>query len=134
MTLEHLSATTAPLNVNTNPYDPPSATDETIPQRDRILCVTMFWLSAVFATFASISAILVAVQNYLAMAEMGGSLPTYIPLLVVLVACCAFGFGWSSLKWRSRKIRPAIISFVSSVFALFAGPYILLMLLYGLPN
>ncbi len=94
----------------------------------------MFWLSAVFATFAFISAILVAVQNYLAIAEMGGSLPTYIPLLVVLVACCAFGFGWSSLQWRSGKIRPAIVLFASSVFALFAGPYILLMLLYGLPN
>lgn len=120
--------------MNANPYDPPAATDDANHQRYRILCVTMFWLSAVLATLAFISAILVAVQNYLAMAEMGGSLPTYIPLLVVLVTCCAFGFGWSSLKWRSRKIRAAIVSFASSVLALFAGPYILLMLLHGLPG
>ena len=117
-----------------NPYDPPATTVADTPQRFRVLCVTMFWLSTIFAAFAFISAVLVGVQNYLAIAQMGGSLPTYIPLLVVLIACCAFGFGWSARKWRSRQIRPALIWFVGSILSLVAGPYVLLLLLYGLPT
>jgi hypothetical protein len=117
-----------------NPYDPPASAEDLSPPQFRILCVTMFWLSAVFGAFAFVSAILIGVQNYLAMGATGGSLPTYIPLLVLLTICCSFGFAWSARKWRSRLIRAALISFILSLVALVIGPYVLLTILYGPPT
>lgn len=120
--------------MDANPYEPPSNVDEDLPNRYRILFALMFWLSAILAFLVFASAVLVVYQNYVAVTRTGGSLPVYIPLLVVLIFCCSLGLAFSSTRWRKRRTRQAAISFVVSIGLLLVGPYILLMLLYGLPG
>jgi hypothetical protein len=121
-------------DMTANPYDPPLVTDDETRDRYRLLFVLMFWLSTILAVLTFASALFVGYQNYVASAQRGGTMPTYIPLLVVLIVCCSSGFMISSLRWRKRRARPAIVSFALSVAVLLFGPYILLMLLYGVRN
>ena len=99
-----------------------------------MLFVSMSWLSAILAALAFASAIFTGYQDYLVVSQSRGSLPTYIPMLLALVICCSIGLAYSSTRWRKRRARPAIIAFVMSILLLIIGPYILLMLLYGLPK
>lgn len=118
--------------IDSNPYGSPAQIDDSTSDRFHIGFGSMFWLSAILATLVFASAIFTGYQNYMAVAQSGGSLPTYIPLLILLVVCCSLGLAFSSTQWRKRRVRPAILSFIASIVMLFVGPRILLMLLYGL--
>ena len=120
--------------MNTNPYESPGPVDFETMDRFRILFVSMSWLSAILAALAFASAIFTGYQHYIVVSQSGGSLPTYIRMLLALVFCCSIGLAYSSTRWRKRRTRPAIIAFVMSIVLLAIGPYILLILLYGLPK
>ena len=108
--------------------------DDSTSDRFRIVFTAMFWLSAILAVLTFTSAIFIGYQNYVAAVPTGGALPTYIPLLIVLVVCCSLGLAFSSTRWRQRRARPAILSFIASIVTLVLGPYALLLVRYGAPK
>lgn len=115
-----------------NPYSPATPENESErSERHPILFAIAFWLTATIAVLLAALAVFVAYYNFTMMREMGGRLPTYIPLVTTLMLVCSAALGYSASQWRKRKPGRALLSFLAAVVTVIAGPRTLLFLLHG---
>lgn len=121
------------MDTRMNPYSPATDTGDAASDRYGLLFAAAFWLTGSIAVLVAAVPLYLAYINYLAMRDSGGSLPTYILLVTVLMICCSAGFSFSAIQWRRRNTRLAVISFLIAMATVVVGPYVLLMLLYGSP-
>jgi hypothetical protein len=118
--------------MNENPYSPTSDSGDTIVDRYRVPFAMAFWLTAIIAVLLAVATVYSAYTNYVVLRDSGGKVPTYIPLVTILMICCSVGFAYSAFQWRNRKTRRALVTFLIATATVVSGPIILLSLLYGL--
>ena len=115
-----------------NPYSPTSDSGDAIVDRYRVPFAMAFWLTAIIAMLLAVATIYSAYTNYAVLRDSGGKVPTYVPLVTILMICCSVGFAYSAFQWRNRKTRRALVTFLIAMATAVGGPIILLVLLYGL--
>tara|TARA_R110002167_G_scaffold196621_1_gene399519 strand:+ start:637 stop:990 length:354 start_codon:yes stop_codon:yes gene_type:complete len=111
-----------------NPYSPASDLGDAIVDRYRVPFAIAFWLTAIIAVLLAVATIYSAYMNFVVLRDAGGKIPTYVPLVTILMICCSVGFAYSASQWRNRKTRGALVTFLIATATVVGGPIILLIL------
>ena len=115
----------------TNPYSPPDGSHSDADPKGHVLYICMFWLTSILSVVAAAIAIGGGYHNYVAVSQMGGSLPPYIIAVTLLVLACSGLLGYSALNWRKQRMRGGLLTLGVALAAFFVGPRFLLFVLVG---
>ena len=115
-----------------NPYIPPARVNEPRPDRFWLFYVAAYWISLLIAVLQGLAAASIVISNLrILWAAPDRVLPTYIYCLFFLIPSCAIAFGYSAIQWKRRLPRRALVAFILATLGTFAGPQLLIAILYG---